>query len=73
MIDAKHLEAACRRRVGVRIAGGVDNGGERNPFAEITTTDCPGLEFRDEIRDEPFRAVTSLLDRRVLDDPWIGG
>ncbi len=69
MIDAKHPEAACRRLcVGVRAAGGVDDGGERNPFADITTTDGADLEFPDEISDEPFHGVTSLLDRRVLDD-----
>src|SRR4030095_9681420 len=73
VIDAQHLEAAWGCRVGGRAAGGVDGGGERNPFAEITTTDIAGLESLDEISDEPFHAVTSLLDRRFPDDPYVGG
>jgi hypothetical protein len=73
VIDAKHLETAWWCSVGLRAAGGVDDGGERDAFAEVAATNRAGLEFPNEIRNEIVYAVTSVLDRPAVVDVWTCG
>ena len=61
VIDAEHLQAARRLRLG-GIAHRVDAGGERDGLAELAAVDPAALEVSDEISNEAFHAGPPLFE-----------